>query len=72
MIVCVWDPALAAVPLTLCVCAPALDVLAPCEWDPAEALLADSLGEKVRFYLADPQHVEAAIAKLWPEEVEGA
>ena len=34
--------------------------------------VTDALGEKVRFYLADPQHVEAAVAKLWPEEVEGA
>ena len=34
--------------------------------------VADALGENVRFYLADPQHVEAAVAKLWPEEVEGA
>lgn len=34
--------------------------------------VADALGENVRFYLADPQHVESAVAKLWPEGVEGA
>ena len=34
--------------------------------------VVDALGERTRFYLADPQHVEAAIAKLFPEEGVGA